>query len=119
MLPEQVFVREVGKGSIGRVHLGHWRETSVAIKSLTPVLEATVRKRLSTENRSLESNQPPAEPAPPGPQVHSLAMPPSRQECLPITCRSLESDQPTAGQASSEPASPGLRVGAFISGPCV
>lgn len=53
----QVFVREVGKGSIGRVHLGHWRETSVAIKSLTPVLEAGVRKRLSTENRSLSSNQ--------------------------------------------------------------
>ena len=34
----QHFIREIGEGSIGRVHLGHWRETSVAIKSLAPVL---------------------------------------------------------------------------------
>ena len=44
----QTFVREVGKGSIGRVHLGHWRETSVAIKSLATVLEAQQREHQRT-----------------------------------------------------------------------
>ena len=33
-MSEQVLKKQIGEGSIGKVHLGKWRETDVAVKIL-------------------------------------------------------------------------------------
>lgn len=38
----QTFKKQIGEGSIGRVHLGRWQETDVAIKVLTSLSNIAV-----------------------------------------------------------------------------
>lgn len=61
LLSMQSFSRLIGEGSIGRVHLGRWQETDVAIKSLSSLKHIAITTDItsgSTRSSSEDSRAP-------------------------------------------------------------